>query len=286
MAAQYPGAVKDFATNVDLSTEVNAAYMNERDEEIEAIQGAIGIRPWGGAYGMFQNLLNLRGFWPMSAFNENAHAIDFSSQSRNLTPNGGSPAGPTSNMLFAIPYAAFTTDQYFSRTSEAGLEITGTESWLADNALKGLTLGGWFYVTSLASAGYFIAKDDLSARSYGLYHQTDGSIRFGMFDSLSSYWEVVSSTNISINTWYFLVGRAAIGSGSRDVFINAVKTADTSLPPPTEISNAAADFCVGARSDATAFLNGNAALCFVCASALSDTVISTLFSQTRRRFGV
>lgn len=48
MAASYPTAQKTFSANTDGVTTVNANFADQRDDEIEAIEAAMGIYPSGG----------------------------------------------------------------------------------------------------------------------------------------------------------------------------------------------------------------------------------------------
>src|SRR3990167_2832811 len=47
MPASYPAALKTFSVNTDDVTLVNAAYADQRDDEIEAIQTELGTDPAG-----------------------------------------------------------------------------------------------------------------------------------------------------------------------------------------------------------------------------------------------
>lgn len=47
MPASYPGSIKTYAANTDDVTLVNAAYMDQRDQEITAIETDLVTRPKG-----------------------------------------------------------------------------------------------------------------------------------------------------------------------------------------------------------------------------------------------
>jgi len=105
-------------------------------------------------------LPGLRGFWPMSSFNEAGNAYDMSEQGRVMTYNGN----PLYNYDGVVPYVALDgIGDFLSRADEAGLDIIGTETYV-DGAVHGLTLGGWFYFdNALGSNEKLIAKWDTTA---------------------------------------------------------------------------------------------------------------------------
>jgi hypothetical protein len=228
----------------------------------------------------FLALPGLRGCWPMSAYDASGNAFDQSSNGRTLTYNGN----PTYNYDNLAPYLDFDgTGDYLTRTDEAGLDILGTESYVAN---PGLTLGGWFWfdvAVGGGAEGMITKHDTASARSYRLFRAATSSvIRFAISSNGSSD-TTVSGDLLDQNQWYFVVGRYT-PSTEVAVFLNDGKTTNiTSIP--ASIFNSATDLNIGAHNGAFR-MTGRASLCFLCAAALSDAIIGNLFQQSRVLFGV
>jgi len=239
---------------------------------------------WKTACSAMRMLPALRGFWPMSSFNENGDAYDLSGQGRTLTYNGN----PTYNYSSLIHYIDLDgTGDYLSRTDEAGLDILGTESYVA-GAAQGLTLGGWFYFNNMAAASeYCIAKYDtfgVAQRAYGLLRIATGEARLSISNNGAALVTVTSVDILSPTAWYFLVGRFD-PSAEMKVWINGNAWTNVAAIPAS-IFNSTADLTIGARTGGYELMTGRASLCFLCAAALSDSIISALFHQTRAIFNV
>lgn len=228
----------------------------------------------------FLGLPGLVGFWPMSSVQRSTgNVYDLSGQARTLTYNGN----PTFNIYNNIvPYIDLDgTGDYLSRADETDLDILGTESWAA---VPGLTMGGWFYPTT-TNFEHVIGKFTGSGnnKSYRIVNNsgtwtvqisTDGSTTF-------SKDGVVTSAN----TWEFVVLRF-VPSTSLDIFNNITQNSNT-VAVPASIFNSAAAFIIGSEPIVlTNDFTGRASLCFLCANALPDALISSLFQATRGLFGV
>lgn len=227
----------------------------------------------GDAYGSFMFLRNLRGFWPMSSVNESGNPIDISGQGRTLTNNN---AAVTTEL--EIPYFSFNgTSQYLSRADEAGFDLTAHT-----------TFGGWFNSNNLTNNSALICKDNFGAnqRSYLLSLQTTGAVVCDVFPlGTSASAVVVTSSNVvTASSWFFAVGRYT-PSTELAIFLNGVKTINTTTIPAANFSGTAA-FTIAALADPTSYFPGKATMCFLCASALSDTTIAKLFNSTRMYFDI
>jgi hypothetical protein len=226
----------------------------------------------------FLALPGLVGFWPMSSVQRSTgNVYDLSGQGRTLTYNGN----PTFNYTGLVPYANLDgTGDYFSRADESDLDILGTET-IYNSTVRGLTLGGWFYVSS--SNGVILSK---FTSGTGWYIQADGgSYRFGLSNNGGITTYAVTNTVLT-NTarWYWMVGRFIPSSSISMRIDSTIVTNSTSIP--ASIANNAGSFQISGIGGASQLLTGRASLCFLCANALSDAIISSLFEQTRGVFGV
>jgi hypothetical protein len=251
------------------------------EREAERIRTLLGDYRLSVAISAFLNLPGLRGFWPMSSFNESGNAYDLSGQGRILTYNGN----PTYNFAGLVPYIDLDgTGDYLSRADEAGLDILGTESYVVA-AARGLTLGGWFWLGASGAVQSLITKEDGAVqRSYFLTTNVIDQIVFRVTTDGSTLVAVTHGTALVTSTWYFLVGRFD-PSAELKIWVNRDSTPNA-VGIPASIFNGNAAFVVGGRSGGGALLTGRASLCFLCACALSDTIIGALFQQTRVLFGV
>lgn len=238
---------------------------------------------WKSACSAFLALPGLRGFWPMSSFNEAGNAYDLSGQGRTLTNVSTS----LYNYDALAPYIEFDgTADYLRRADEAGLDILGTEAYV-NAAARGLTLGGWFWIdTTTGTTQTFMSK--LSGvgvnRSYYLvYLDPAATVQFAIeATGGAGITSVTSVATVSFQGWYFLAGR--FDTPNHTAWVNDV--ARTVAGGPAGINNSGADFDIGAWQGPNDLLDGRASLCFLCAAALSDAMVLSLFHQTRAAFGI
>jgi len=240
---------------------------------------------WKSAVSSLLALPGIRGVWPMSSFDSAGNAYDMSGQARTLTYNGN----PLYNYSNLAPYIQFDgTGDRLTRADEAGLDITGTESYVAPVA-NGLTMLGWFYVTAFdvaANDGLFskwITAGNL--RSYLLYIPTPASQIATFVISTDGIATVaVSTTTISIGRWYFIASRF-VPSTSLDIWLNGTKTTNA-VGIPASIFNSTSLLEIGSMQNGANPFNGRASMCALCATALSDAIIGTLYQQMRTMYGV
>jgi hypothetical protein len=240
---------------------------------------------WKSVCSLYLSLPGLRGFWPMSSVDESGTALDLSGQGRALAYNGN----PTYNVDDLAPYIDLDgTGDYLSRPDEAGLDILGTETIYA-SGVRGLTMGGWFYADALTAIMFSMGKGTLAgvaADSYFIRWRGDvaGDPFRGTVSDGLAYVGATSTVTTVINTWYLAILRY-VPSTSVDMFVSNVKTS-TVAAVPAALNNTAAPLTIGANATPGQYLDGRASMCFLCATALSDSIISAIYHQTRSLYGV
>lgn len=226
----------------------------------------------------------LRGFWQPGAIDETGAIYDQGGQSRKLTMNGTPTLQVRSNVT-SISALNGTTD-FFSRATEAGLNIIGTEaSVLAAN--RGIAVGGWFNVTTFAAGHELIGKTDsgtVTNWQYGIYHNVGGPPVFAVGAAATG---VTSSVSPSAATWFFVVGRWT-PSTELAVFVNGTKTTNTTAIPATiPVPATPRPFTIGVHGQGgIGFLPGFWGQAFLCGAILTDDLINYVFNRTRILFGV
>lgn len=241
---------------------------------------------WRTACSMYQALTGLRGFWPMSALGSSASALDQSGNGRTLTYNGN----PTYDFDGLAPYIRFDgTGDSLSRTDEAGLDILGTETYVAAGH-RGLTLGGWFRPEDAANADSLISKWGAAGqRSYTMTTRGDVAgdpIEFFISDDGTNLDSVQSSNGYSTNTWHFMAARyndAATGV-ELAIWLDETMTEDTTNR--NSIFNSNATFYIGSDVGGANLYTGRASMCFLCAAALADATVWAIYQHTRALFKV
>jgi len=228
---------------------------------------------WVNALSAFTLLEGLRGLWTFGSVDENLLVYDHAHQGRNLT-DVNTVGYDTYNLM---PYSYYNgTDEYLRRADEAGLDITA-----------GITIGGWFWFESAqpASDEACLGKWETTLdKSYIVQHDSTGVAQFIVTTDGTTEVAVSSAAALATETWYFLCGRY-VPSTEMSIWVNdleAVRVAGI----PASIWNSAADFTIGAYDNPSNYLTGYAALCFLCAAALDDVVIKSLYWQTKAVFNV
>ena len=242
---------------------------------------------WKSACAAHQALLGLRGFWPMSSFDESGDIYDMSEQDRTLTREGS----PTYWTYDLAPYAAFNgTTDYLERLDEAGLDILGTEAYVAA-PYRGLTLGcwAWFDNDGAATTEGMMTKRDgapIANVAYSLYRTTTDAVRFTVSSGVAQEW--IDTPVVASGAWHHYVGRFD-PSTELSVFMDGVEY-PAGGSAIAAIQNHSANFQIGARDDgaggAVYFLDGKISMAFLCAAYLPDPVIFSLYEWTRRMFYV
>jgi hypothetical protein len=234
----------------------------------------LGVSPLAECMALYRSLPGLRGFWPMGAFDGSGNVADQSGGGLSLTYNGN----PLHNYLdTGGPYLALDgTGDYLSRADEAALDIVGTESYVA-SAKRGLTLGGWYRFGSVGSTIRALTSKwiDPNERAYLLYLSAASELHFNLSSNGTNDNDTYVAGARSANTWYFVAGRFTPGTNV-EIFVND-ETVSALGSGPASIFNSSADFRIGALGDGTLPMTGDVALQFVCAEALSDTLIAALY---------
>lgn len=234
----------------------------------------------------FLLLPGLVGFWPMSSVQRSTgNVYDLSNQGRMLTYNGN----PTYNVYDLTPYIDLDgTGDYLSRADETDLDIQGTETIFA-SAVRGLTLGGWFWFDNApgASSEICMSKFSASAGNYSYFVRRlpsaqGGFANFLISDNGSVLTEVSGTSIPTAGSWWWIVGRFDPGV-ELAVWLNGSKWTNTTSIPAS-IYNGNAAFVIGGRDGGTLLLDGRASLCFLCAAALKDNLINYLYRRSRALF--
>jgi hypothetical protein len=242
------------------------------------------MQAWGNLVSTYLNLPGLRALWPMSSSNESGNIFDISGQGRTLTRSV-----VTNQYLGIVPTTFYIASgsRYLSRADEAGLRITGAETDKS-TTVQGLTLGGWFRP--------MIAGDGLLQYYSGKYNSTGNQRSYALAKSTANELVFIISGDgiatvsvrlpmIDWDVWHFFVGRF-IPSTSLDVFVNGTWLSDTTSIPAS-IFASTANYNIGAVNNGTAsFANMYASIQFLSAMQLSDDIISGLWHQGRKLFGV
>jgi len=243
---------------------------------------------WESACSAFLALPMLRGLWTMASVDATPQVWDTSGNGRTLTYNGN----PTFNAYDLAPYIDLDgTGDYLSRGDEAGLDILGSETYVAA-AMRGLTLGAWVWFDNdgLVATEYIISKRDGNAAAniaYSLQRNTTDGLRI-QISSGAAIESQNSTGTMASGGWYFAVGRWQ-PSTDLSVFLNGVETA-AGGSAIAALQNHTAVFQVGGRDDgaggSTSTMDGRVAFAFLCAAALPDITVVSLYERTRRMFNV
>lgn len=254
-----------------LATDGNHGKRLERLETLESVVGDY--------WTPFLGLPALRGMWLAGDATQAGDVLDHSGQARTLTYNGNPAIDLLDNQ---VPYYALDgTGDFFSRPHEAGLYVSGAEGYVA-GALRGLTVGGWFYANALAGSQGLIGKYAGVQRAHLLlFSGTAG--RFIVSGTGAANVNVDSAAQ-SPATWHFMVGRFD-PSTEIAIFVDGVKVVNTTGIPAT-LFNGTAAVEVGSFETGTNLLTGRWALAFLCAAAHPDELINYLYARTRGFFGV
>ncbi|NIQ88767.1 MAG: LamG domain-containing protein, partial [Deltaproteobacteria bacterium] len=97
--------------------------------------------------------------------------------------------------------------------------------------------------------------------------------------------QVADTVDYDTGEWYFIVGRFD-PSAAIYIDVNGRNTS-TVAGIPASIFNSTSGLEIGSRDGGTAELyTGYVSCAFLCATYLSDAIVSSLFQQTRAAFGV
>lgn len=252
--------------------------LNDLDGRLRRIETTDWL-VWKSACSPFLALPGLRGFWPMSAFGATGQAFDQSGNGRTLTYNGN----PTYNFDGWAPYIDLDgTGDFLSRPDEAGLDILGTETYVAA-ARRGLTMGGWWYLDRLIATQILMNKRNAANDGYSLRAEAAGTVS-AVFGSGAAQTFFTTTGTTTVGVWVFIATRF---DPSTDVTIWIDDARESVATAIAALNNSTANFDIGNGAPVAGNdLDGRASLCFLCAAALSDAIIQSLFERTRALFGV
>lgn len=229
------------------------------------------VLAWSRAISQMMLLPGLRALYGMGSVDESGNVYDHSGQGRTLS-NVSTLAFGVYNTL--VPYAIHDgSADCLRRADEAGLDITGV-----------LTCGGWFYATDAtpgADMGLFTKWSTLGQRAYALKLLTTGLVQ-GLVSSNGTLETTVSSAAVSTATWFHVALRYT-PSTELSLWVNGVETVNTTSIPASIFSSSAA-LEIGAFNAGSSVLDGRSTLGFLCAAALGDTTITTLYQSQRAVF--
>lgn len=232
---------------------------------------------WGDVINTHLLIPQLRGFWPYSSVDESGNVYDLSGQGRTLANNGSTAFG----QQLLVPYADFDgSNDYFSRTDEAGFDITTT-----------ITFGGWFYLNNLSSKMGLMGKWEATGNQQSYLLMLTDSPVGEIYARASMNGAAIAITSnfgtVAAQTWFHAVFTGSVQAGpvyEVEPYLNGSSTGNTSASG-SSLHSGTADFRVG-RFDSGNYLNGRAALCFLSAAQLSGDYIFGLYESSKQLFGV
>ena len=238
---------------------------------------------WKGICGLYQSLPALRGFWPCSSQIVTAQSLYLPDIANNY--HCAAASVPLWGYDDLIPYVEFDGENdAFYYGDNAQFDITGTETTVVA-AQRGLTLGAWVKSDALGGCA-FLGKYNhpTDQRSYLLY-DTGSNLTFTI--SAAGDAAITSASSallIQVGVWHLMIGRF-VPSTSVDVYLDNVKTTN-STAVPASIFNSTAEFNIGALNNHTTYwFDGKISMAFICAAALSDSIIGAIWQQTRAMYG-
>ncbi len=215
---------------------------------------------------IFVRLPGLYAYFPGGIRDGIGSLRDHSGAGVSLTQIGTVPTGYDGNSYIHLGDGT----NYFSG-SGFGV-ITGTEAWI-ESSLRGLTIGGWFFIEETPGLFSGLISRDGAVTDYGysLTWRSDDKPSFTVSSNGSALTTVMGGV-ASVGAWHFIVGRFS-PSVEAAVFLDGVK-AVTTVSVPASVNGSSQAFEVGRyRADGSRIIHARARDIFVCAAALSDELI-------------
>ena len=254
--------------------------LKDYERRIEALE-RLEFNQWTGVISHFLGLPGLRGFWPMSAFDGSGNIADISGNGNSLTRAGN----PTFNYGGLMTYVDLDgTGDYYYHADSANFDILGTEGHVA-SAKRGLTFGSLFNPDQATPAAneVLISKTSSTAAdsAYTIYRDTSG-IFYGRIYNSSSF---VTATGIALSEQWVLAVCRFNPSTEISIYLNGTWYPNTTSIPAS-INNSSAQFKIGDGGSGGSYFDGKVSLSFLCATYLSDDIISSLYQTSRKLPGV
>lgn len=238
---------------------------------------------WGNVCSFYQALPALRAFWPCGAQIATAQTLyltDIADNFHLVTVNA-----PLFGYESLIPYVEFNgANTYAYYGDNAQFDILATEVY---NAVPGLTWGCWFYPDRATGNVEHLLSKYIDAAT-GAYRLARGGA--GNLVATISNGAGVSSVSASIirqSVWQMAIGRFRPGTFV-DVFLStAVGTLEPTFTgtATANIQNSATNLTMASDGTPANYFDGKISLAFICASALSDTMINAIYQLSRPLFG-
>lgn len=255
--------------------------LDRRIRNLESLGSDVFI---GNVLASYMALPGLVGFWPMSSVQRSTgNAYDLSGQGRTLT-RAGNPAYSYFNGL--VPYIDLDgTGDYLSRADETDLDIVGDgESGVFTNpGAAGFTIGLWVNADSVSGTQFLASKDDDAAQRTFAFYLASGVPTSFVFNTAVSF-NSASGGSVTAGTWTHLVMRF-VPSTELTIFQDGQVVVSTTASIVASLFLGTAALQIGARN-AVQLFDGKLTQLFLCANALGDDLISSLFQTSRVLFGV
>jgi len=235
---------------------------------------------WKSATSSMLVIPGLRGCWPMNAFDPTT-ALDPSGNARHLTL-AGNCVYDYENLYPFITMQG--TNDWLTRTDEAALDILGTEVYVA-TSVRGLSMGGWFRPGRAATQEDLMTKWAAAPQqSWYLRKLAANTIQFQVQDGAAANFSVTSTETVSADTWYHIAG-TFFANASIEVYVNSIQAQNVAAPVAS-VRNSTADFRIGANGAGANDYQGDVSMCWLSAMALSESIVTAHYQQTRAMYGV
>jgi len=219
---------------------------------------------------LFVRLPGLLAYWPTGIRSATAFLIEHSGNGLDLTQVGTNETGYDGNS-----YTHLGNGTNYYKSTHPQFAVDGLETFI-DSSIRGLTLGGWFFIdTSPGSGAGLISKLGVVTQyAYALVWRATDQPQFNISGTGSNLINVSGSAT-SLAGWHFIVGRFIPGTEVA-VFVDGVKSVNTTAVPAS-IFTSSQDFELGRwQADNNRIIHGRARDVFVCQAALSDALIQSL----------
>lgn len=222
----------------------------------------------------FLSLPGLAGLWGAMSIDQANNLYDLSGQGRTLTATGTTALGTVNGLAGYMTLDGSTT--FWSRADEAGLDLTGALSILA-----------WVYFTNAASAQEVILSKGNGAAAgtaYWLNRQATGEAR-GLVSTGAAFVSAIGTSVLAASTWY-LVGMRYDPTVDVVCFVNGRAETTTTASVPASTVNSANQLVIGNYDAGALDMAGRVAVAALCRAALRESLVSSVYQQTRGWFGV
>jgi hypothetical protein len=241
---------------------------------------------WGNVGSFYSILPALRAFWPCGPQIATAQSLLIADTANNFHLTA--IHSPLFGYESLIQYVDFDgANDYATYADNAQFDIIGNEAY---NVVPGLTLGCWVKPDNVASANsqYILSKWDNANALLSSYRLIIGGSVLQIAINTGVATAGGASTSTMVNgVWQFIAGRFRPGT-FLDVYLSTsvgVLETTSNATALATIFNSALNFEMAADASNQWWYNGKVSLAWICASALSDTMINALYQLSRPLFG-